>query len=743
MEIDADRRAGARRRGRGAPAAAAARAREARARARAAARGSGSTTSRRAAALAPSARSGRWSTRSSPATARRRRACSSSCAARASRSPGSCRSWPAASATCWPIAERLEAGESPGADQVVAEDGPVAGRQAASARRAGPTSTPSGARSRRSPTSSSPAAAATSSRTTPSPCARSTRSPPETRPRPPCPSGLRRRGQVARPAAELEGVRRRLLAAACSEFSSSSPSRRRAGGRRDRRAARHRTDSVADRDAERERELGFDVEQRFSRAVEGFAADLTPAQVAELRADPEVAAVVADRPVHAPRPSRAGRRDRPARHPPRDAAAPPATVREAATAPSRSLDTGVDLDAPRPERRAGTNCTGAGTPDDVDGHGTHVAGTIGARNNGSGVIGVAPGTKIVAVKVLDDDGCGSTSTVLCGIEWVLANRVALDIKRREPQPRRPRADPLDVRRRPRAQRLLPLVSAGVAPGRRRGQRRLSTSAAAPRTIPAAYPEVLTVAAMTDTDGLPGASGRTPSCAAATPTTATPSFSNFATTAADAAHLVAAPGRASARPRRAAATRRCRARAWPRRTSPASSRCATARRACAGPVRRPVDARRSSTHLRTSAAAAAFTGLAGRLLRPAGPASAPRPPAAADPQPDPEPVVVAPTPQRRRPRRRGRAHAHAAARAAARRSAEPRPAPVVPADPVLDVTGGRLGPVLRRGLTVRVTCPSARAGQLRACGSSARSSAQRPDSVRTAAAAGPARPASPC
>lgn len=57
-----------------------------------------------------------------------------------------------------------------------------------------------------------------------------------------------------------------------------------------------------------------------------------------------------------------------------------------------------------------------------------MAGTIAARNNGTGVVGVAPGTRLYAVKVLNSSGSGSFSQVICGIDWVTANAAALKIK---------------------------------------------------------------------------------------------------------------------------------------------------------------------------------------------------------------------------------------------------------------------------------------------------------------------------
>ena len=57
--------------------------------------------------------------------------------------------------------------------------------------------------------------------------------------------------------------------------------------------------------------------------------------------------------------------------------------------------------------------------EDCNGHGTHVAGTVGGSN-----YGIAPGVAIVPVRVLDCSGSGSTSGVIAGIDWVIANHVA-------------------------------------------------------------------------------------------------------------------------------------------------------------------------------------------------------------------------------------------------------------------------------------------------------------------------------
>ena len=63
--------------------------------------------------------------------------------------------------------------------------------------------------------------------------------------------------------------------------------------------------------------------------------------------------------------------------------------------------------------------------EDRNGHGTHVAGTIGARQNELGVVGVAPECRLLIGKVLDDGGSGSGRSVAAGIDWACASGAAI------------------------------------------------------------------------------------------------------------------------------------------------------------------------------------------------------------------------------------------------------------------------------------------------------------------------------
>ena len=89
------------------------------------------------------------------------------------------------------------------------------------------------------------------------------------------------------------------------------------------------------------------------------------------------------------------------------------------------LDTGV---AVHPDLNVFTNVSFvAGQTTDGNGHGTHVAGIAAALDNGIGVVGVAPGARLWAIKVMDDSGSGITSTVIQGIDYVTQNASQIEV----------------------------------------------------------------------------------------------------------------------------------------------------------------------------------------------------------------------------------------------------------------------------------------------------------------------------
>lgn len=178
-----------------------------------------------------------------------------------------------------------------------------------------------------------------------------------------------------------------------------------------------------------------EVLQVYSAALSGVTAKLSKDQVSRLRNSSEVAYVEQDRIVTLGKPDRTGN----------GGSTTGEVTPEGITRVNGGLldysggnsvwviDTGVDQDHPDLnvdiQRSTTVFTTGrdSKSADDGNGHGTHVAGTIAALRNNVGVVGVAPGAKIVAVKVLDSRGSGSYSGVIAGVEYVGANGAEGDV----------------------------------------------------------------------------------------------------------------------------------------------------------------------------------------------------------------------------------------------------------------------------------------------------------------------------
>ncbi|MEO5930786.1 MAG: S8 family serine peptidase [Candidatus Kapaibacterium sp.] len=95
------------------------------------------------------------------------------------------------------------------------------------------------------------------------------------------------------------------------------------------------------------------------------------------------------------------------------------------------IDTGIDLYNPDLNvdlARSRNFVDEVGTPAmDGNGHGTHIAGIIGARDNSIGVVGVAANAQLVAVRVLNDTGAGNYSTIIEGLDYATANARSGDV----------------------------------------------------------------------------------------------------------------------------------------------------------------------------------------------------------------------------------------------------------------------------------------------------------------------------
>ena len=290
-----------------------------------------------------------------------------------------------------------------------------------------------------------------------------------------------------------------------------------------------------------ESKFGFRANYRYRAALGGFAARLTSTQRTGVAADPEVEFVAVDT-NHTGAGSTAvltgeivpvGTR--------RMGASTTSAVHQPADRAVAVLDTGVDLANADLNVTAGKNCiSSTAAPTDDNGHGTNVAGIIGARNNGSRVAGVAPGTKIYSVKVLNAKKSGTLSQILCGIEWVTANAAALNIGVANMSVAGSGANDNNCgnsNNDPYHRAICRSVAAGVTYVAAAG----NAKAAFTKTVPAVYPEVLTVTAMNDANGLPGGLGTWKTCSSGEKDDQFGTYSNFAATSADLQHTVAAPG----------------------------------------------------------------------------------------------------------------------------------------------------------------------------------------------------------
>jgi subtilisin family serine protease len=260
---------------------------------------------------------------------------------------------------------------------------------------------------------------------------------------------------------------------------------------------------------DRGRKLGFSADRTFSHALRGFSAKLDRGQVAALRRDPSVAMIVADEKIEVA------------------AQLVPTGIKRMGASVSKlarvdGVDQRVDADVAIVDTGitrvadlnvvGGYNCstTNRAAWRDVYGHGTHVAGTVGAIDNGDGVVGVAPGVRLWAVKILNDSGDGLLSWYVCGLDWIAAQKDPTN-------PTRPLIEAVNMSVTKWGKddgncgltnndilhkAICRLVGSGVTVVAAAA----NDSGSAAARVPASYNEVITVSALADTDGKPGALG---------------------------------------------------------------------------------------------------------------------------------------------------------------------------------------------------------------------------------------------
>lgn len=291
-----------------------------------------------------------------------------------------------------------------------------------------------------------------------------------------------------------------------------------------------------------------DVGHVYQHALKGYSAAMTSSAAAALRRTPGVVSVERDQIAHLTdyQPDRAGQPSASAATAAAAAQTVPAGVKRifAPNNPDLDID-GVDdaridadiaiidtgSDATHPDLNVvhtvdcanKTTCVDNAGVDD-NGHGTHVAGSAAAIDNGVGVVGAAPGARIWSVKVLGSNGSGSFAGIVAGIDWVTARASTIEVINMSLG-----CDGCTDTATTTA--ITNAVNAGIVVVIAAGNSNKNASG----FFPANHPDVITVSALADSDGAPGGTGGSPACRTDQDDTLA-SFSNWGSTV-----ELAAPG----------------------------------------------------------------------------------------------------------------------------------------------------------------------------------------------------------
>jgi subtilisin len=250
--------------------------------------------------------------------------------------------------------------------------------------------------------------------------------------------------------------------------------------------------------AEHARRYGTSLDHVYAHAIRGYSAHLSAAAAARLSADSRVLLVQPDGVVTTTAqtlPTGINRADADL--------SPTAAINGVDTRVNVDvavIDTGVDLDHPdlNVYTAGAVNCSKGNSADDGNGHGTHVSGTIGALDNGVGVVGMAPGARIWPVRVLNNAGSGSFSDIICGIDYVAAHAGEIEVANMSLG-----GAGTDSACGSNRDAMHEAICAAVAAGVTFVVAAGNETDDAKNHVPAAYDEVITVSALADFNGLPG------------------------------------------------------------------------------------------------------------------------------------------------------------------------------------------------------------------------------------------------
>ena len=159
------------------------------------------------------------------------------------------------------------------------------------------------------------------------------------------------------------------------------------------------------------------------------------------------------------------------------------------------IDTGVDLT--HHDLNVFKNISfvkGVKKGNDDNGHGTHVAGIAAAKDDSNGVVGISPGARIWAVKVLDRNGSGSLSNVIKGIDYVTSNAGSIEVAN------------MSLGCQCNSAAMNTAIANSVAKGVTYVVAAGNNAMDASTFSPANHPDVITVSSIVDTDGKCGRLG---------------------------------------------------------------------------------------------------------------------------------------------------------------------------------------------------------------------------------------------